>query len=1610
MNDNELDKFLKQNLQGKIKPSQEFTGRMRNVIKIEQEKKKRQEEQVEDKKEVKKIRYNLPKIIPIAAMLVIVFTLAVVLYGENGQETSDVAITIRAIEPTKLKSGIVAEDSEFIIYTEENGSIESIQKSLYVEPALDYTIEKVKDNEYKLKFKQNIPDNTIVKLQYVKNQITENSWAYQSSTDLSVVDTFPKNKETDVSSKSVIEIEFSHADIDNFEENVSITPEVKGNWEHLGKIWRFTPTSGLEKNQNYKVVVKNGITSSEQKLKKEYVLEFSTFEQEGYCEYETMSVDKINNYKSNENVKMYYITQNAKVKTVKISKFENAEQFINYLNNGNFENAKSLGEYDFDIIERDYDKYIQLNKTLGNGYYVASIKSSSGKELFNCPIQINDLSAYVMESERDIITWIAKDNNLAQNIQVNYKEKTEKTNNQGYAILKKVDDNSEKVDYIKIGNDENKLVVGVYCYNTENYPKSYIYTDRPLYKNTDTINIWGMVPVNQFYEKIENEFYIQLGEGSKQKVNIDDNGNLNYQIKLENCVDENTEIKLYYKNSIIAERNVRILNYELQNYNYEVVINKNYINEGENISFDVKVKHITGILVPNKSVVISYQGKNYKQKTGDDGIAHFEIKATLNEDEKIIKRSGLHSEEINIYNGDSEEYNVEETGVNIYILARDVYTKIENKDNTYKVNLYNLIENKDIIIKENDEDEDLGISEIFDGTKYNTNVDIILNEIVTNRTIDGYEYNEYTKKQEPQYSYNTTENSKKLKTIMTQDGSFEFNKNDIQFKKNTEEQSYIYEIHLKYNDNKGREVLDSIYIGNESDKYENSYSKDAGYFYYHGFDDNVSSDVVPEIINTDSYYIYKYVLKTDKSKFSIGDTIDFTLTESLENSLKDIKNEGKVLRIVFKENINTVDFIENDNYNYTFKQEDFPGCKMTSAYFKDGKFYRMPVYYFDFNEEDRKVDIEIKSDKEKYAPGDEVVLNVKTTNNGNPIKSSVNLSVVNEAVFGANGNDETNILEQLYKEKDYPAYTYSSNTLNMGFMIEAGAGAGGNVRSDFGDTALFQTVETNSKGEATVKFKLPDNVTTYRVTAHSANKDLYVGVNTLDITSTLDFFVQSTEPRSIKETDDVVLNATSISTNNDEVKYVFNIKEINKQIEKTATSNSIVTANFGKLDCGIYHVTIKGVKGNDEDTIEYEFKVSKTMQEIKDKKTLEINQNTVIKPEENPIVLEIYNKNMKQYIDYIDFIEKTSNSRLDTIISYNEIQKYKSDYYKTQMSINNADIDNYKKENGFTNLPNGNEDIVLTALANFYGGDSYKFDSVKLTDDMNLFEYYLYCASNNEPVLTDLQYLKQEKDIDNYGKLLLSLSFEFLGDYSDGEELYKNINLSDEEKKEYSSIIAIIDTFINKENVTDEINKLIEENPSDEYLRFAILSYFKNNSKEMEKQQNVKITGNDLNEDIIFNNYEVKNLTIYNSNLDEIKFETSNDDLMVTYYYQTEIDNAKNDVSKNIEIKLNGNLKKDNEVKLVVNFENTEEGNVKIALPNSLRLANNASTENKNEQKYYYISNNIDYITLYKQKGCKKMEIPLLVTNEGQYVFESVVYNNEDVYNISNSLEINIEE
>ena len=272
--------------------------------------------------------------------------------------------------------------------------------------------------------------------------------------------------------------------------------------------------------------------------------------------------------------------------------------------------------------------------------------------------------------------------------------------------------------------------------------------------------------------------------------------------------------------------------------------------------------------------------------------------------------------------------------------------------------------------------------------------------------------------------------------MSTQNGVIEFDANTLELKQDTENTRYSYDLEFAYKDGNGKQVKETSYVENGNEYMGISsigYSEVAENI---GAGDDLG--FIPTDIDSNDYYTFRYLLRQGKRTFSIGDTINLSLAESTESGMKNIQKDGELLAIILKEDVTKTEILQDSTLNYTFTDKDFPGCKITSAYFHNGKFYRMPVHYFDFKEEDRKVDVEITADKEEYKPGDKVNLTIKTTNNGKPIKSSVNVSVINKAVFELR-EDTTNILETLYEDKTYPIYTYSSYR----DYINGDAGGGG---------------------------------------------------------------------------------------------------------------------------------------------------------------------------------------------------------------------------------------------------------------------------------------------------------------------------------------------------------------------------------------------------------------------------------------------------------------------------------------------------------------------------------------------------------------------------------------
>ena len=1529
-------------------------------------------------------------------------------YKDN--EQLDKEFTITSIEP-KTSGNYVKNNETFVVKTSAANE-EIVRQHLYVEPAVNYDIKKVNSKEFEVSLKD-VPSDTLVNLSLVKNEVKNYSWAFQTTKYLKVLSVSPTNGSASVDTATGISVMLSYPDVENFEEHFEISPKVEGKFVHNSTVWKFIPNKDLKDKETYTITITSGLKTGDVELKENFTSSFSTYnrpvnngtqdEIEGKkANHSYISVDHINTFTPSEKVtfKMYY-TPNP-VNKIKMYKMNSYNDFMKFLNDEKNYKAKDLGTQKYTRNTENHT--YALDNSFDEGYYVEEVYLKNGELYATIPVQINKTSAFLIASNFDVLVWVGSGNKLLSNVNVSYNGKDYKTDNNGIAKIKNYNDDKSSIKYVTVGDKNQPLVIGVFTDNYIDYPNGYVYTDRPLYKNTDTISIWGYIPIKFFEEMnigFKKEDLVLLANEENIPITISNDGTFVAKYKLDNYADTGYfPIEVKYKNTTIAIRDVEVKNYTKQNYEYDVIYDKNYVKAGEKFNFTVKVRHVTGVSVQNKKLTVNCDGKNYSGVTNAKGEVSFTIptkKYNYNsEDDSASSDYLFDNHYISIKTGDSD-YNENDFGIDIFTINflvsdREYNYDSKTKEATLKINTLGL-NNKNVTTIDWG---DLG--DLLTNGKYSGEATVFLNENYTKRVFSHERYNEYTDTKEKVYNYEDIYATEVDKTVVSvKDGVLKYKVN-YDLKESTEEDLYSYSLIIVVKDKDGNKyhMYYSLYDYSFFDDYYSKY----GYMssYYSGF-------------YSDDYDYYRYYFtESKKQNYSVNDQINLLLN-SFDNS--SIGN-GKVLRVSLKDSIvESKVFNTEDNLNATFNKSDIPGLTYAGALFLDGKFYRIPAQYYDYNEQDSKLSIDISTDKNSYKPQDEVTVKFKVKDkDGSNVKARISVSVVDKAVFNIVG-DTTNILDTIYQDRSLKTYLFSTyRDFSLGQTGGGMGDANGEPRKKFGDTIYFEEVETDSNGEAELKFKLNDSVTSFVITAHAANYDGYVGDNKKEIVSTLPLAISVIEPKGLKTSDETVISANSIGNVKGNVKYTFELKETKKKIEKTAKMGETVFANFGKLKEGTYNVIIKATCGKESDAIEFPFTVKTTQQEIAVKTTTKVNELKEIKPLKNPIILEFYKDGFSKYMKYLDIMLETNQDRLDTRVAYYKAIELENKYYGYDSSIVINDMSKFNNKGVLRYLKKEADSLVVTALVNYYYPSIYSLESstfynaINNTTDANVaLNNLLVLASMKEPVLDQLNYIKTSIDKTEPSSVLkLALAYAFIGDYNDAKELYNKYK----DSKDVDGYVAILSTFVDKENAEQLIDDLYAKNYADRFVFFAMMSYFDNNETDLSKESTINVSYNDKNETFTLKLLSMKKLVINSKDLEALSITSNDDKDMINYYYQSGISEIdKKNIKNNIKLSISSdglNVGKTASLKLDISNIKGISGNLKVFLPNSLRYSGDIKGSGA-----YLSSNKGEYLVIYiSEKHSNTISIPVYITYPGKYKVEEVILKDKDKYYISNSIDINI--
>ena len=264
-------------------------------------------------------------------------------------------------------------------------------------------------------------------------------------------------------------------------------------------------------------------------------------------------------------------------------------------------------------------------------------------------------------------------------------------------------------------------------------------------------------------------------------------------------------------------------------------------------------------------------------------------------------------------------------------------------------------------------------------------------------------------------------------------------------------------------------------------------------------------------------------LKTANTNLKVGDQGEIVIESPYAKAKALIALErGKIFDYQIVDVVGSI-----KNFKFTAVDEYAPNVFVSVLLQSNEPSVKFGTKEFQIDTSKNKINLDIKSDKKFYNPGETVKLEI-TAKDGNqkPLQGEFSVAVVDLSVLALKGNPKKDPLVFFYNGFPLAVNTYSNIKNNLvkieaADMTKGGSGGGAETkgkkaRGDFRETAFWQAnATTDQNGKAFVVFNLPDNLTTWQAEVLGVTKDTKLGVNYLEFTSQKNLMVVPLKPRFI---------------------------------------------------------------------------------------------------------------------------------------------------------------------------------------------------------------------------------------------------------------------------------------------------------------------------------------------------------------------------------------------------------------------------------------------------------------------------------------------------------------
>ena len=1277
------------------------------------------------------------------------YTLVPLIYGASGVDVS----------------------SAFLLTPPDDIPLEKIARALSIDGQPAPSVTQSGANGFLVSPAATLASNTLYIFRLERDGKDDITWAFQTCKKFQITSNYPYDQATNVPVNSGVEITFSDEGYTSFEECFSITPEVGGRFEYHKNTAVFVPRK-LDYRTLYTVTVKAGVrlSGTNEALLTDYVFSFETEAEPGHSRPERPSyVYFFNNYAELPSIEapkigygVSYPGGNSRpVPQVNVYKFRSADQAAGAVREICFKPywARYSGEdslidtgalnrvMTFSAVGNDGNRYydtLELPDKLSQGFYL--IDAAIGGSHSQMIVQISDLPVQVVADSGKSIVWVNDVATGGASARSTVYDVTGgasyTTDSAGVAVIDRAlsTDGSEQLN---ITSADGKTCVWIhipeyyyygYWYTGTDADESYwsvLQLDRTLFRRDDEVSFFGFVQNRDNYEEISNVTAVltqaygfgRYGERDillRQVAGVQ-NGAYSGVMKLPNLDSGSYSLTVYHGDIVLGSTYFTVADYVKPPYQLDVTADKCAVFAGDTVTFTAKAGFFEG--TPVADLDVSYRLYAYNLITSGWGTVRTDTNGLAAVTETVAPGDGAQGET-------SMQFTAEATLPEIGRTVRSAYVRAFINDISVRASASRDGRNAALTVDVNS----ITLDRLNDGTAVDyydylgaptagKSISVEVYRAYYTRVESGEYYDYIEKRSVPIYRYVYNEETINSFSIVTgSDGNAKrnFTVPDREF------ESYF--ARLSCVDGNGRRLTRQVYIGRD----------------YSGYYRSANSN--------------DYFLEGVKDGYAVGEEVTLTLMRGTNKVVR-----GNFLFVALQRGIQGYQAGGNP-YSFAFSKDCVPNTTVKAYYFNGYNYqsnYNMRANIsYDYSKSD--LTLTAAPDKASYKPGDICSITVTASDgDGNAKEALVNISIVDEALFAL--RDYTvNTLDSLYRylssglrlssatHETYSVYFSDENApLAEGGAAESepmaplpdlpmtdGEAAGDDtyLREIFKDTAFFATLRTNARGEAVYTFRLPDNITSWRLTVSGISSDLYAGNSVQNIIVTNPMFISYTLNNSFLsgDTPSVGVNVYGSSLTGSET-VDFEVWDENTPDVKYTASG----ASFERVDIPLWEMKNEGanalvikasVSNGTSDAVRHQYQVLSTYREIDSALYYDVTAGTVFYTGNSGLTnITFTDRSRGQYLYHLLSMRYVYGDRVEKLAARREADRLLSEYFPDLTLYGTGagvDFTRYQRaDGGIAILPYAESDVITTVKLM-----PFIIDDV----DINALKNYLYGVFEGE--------------------------------------------------------------------------------------------------------------------------------------------------------------------------------------------------------------------------------------------------------------------------------------